>query len=124
MLALMLGTIILALTYGALWHNRPARRQNEDGGDDLFSLGRLVILALEWLALIPHVSSSLQTKESVSLAAKGAVPKQTQVLRPVVRPRRLSLWKRILSNRSAVEASMPGNLFKVKAHRQALHAKL
>jgi hypothetical protein len=30
MLTLMLGTVMLALTYGASWHNQPARRQHDE----------------------------------------------------------------------------------------------
>jgi hypothetical protein len=37
MLTLMLGTVILALTYGAFWHNQPACRRTMREETTLFN---------------------------------------------------------------------------------------
>ena len=34
MLTLIVGTVILALTYGAFWHNQPAGGQERERGDN------------------------------------------------------------------------------------------
>lgn len=34
MLTLIVATLILALTYGIFWHNRPASDRDREGGDD------------------------------------------------------------------------------------------
>ena len=39
MLILIFGAVILDLTYGAFWHNQPARRQNAQRADPAFRLG-------------------------------------------------------------------------------------
>jgi hypothetical protein len=34
MFTIMVATVILALTYGAFWHNQPARAQDHEQGDN------------------------------------------------------------------------------------------
>jgi hypothetical protein len=113
MLTLMLGTVVLAITYGAFWHNQRARRQNDERGDDDFRFGRLVNHALE-----------LERKGRVFLAGKGVIPaKQTEFFRPVLRALRgFNPSRRILVDRAAVESSIPADLFKSKANRDELVA--
>ena len=123
MLTLMLGTIILALTYGAFWHNQPARRQNDEKGGDDFRFGRPAKRALEWLLLMPHVSNPLEKSECLVAAGKGVIPSQTGLFRPVVRALRgFKPWRRILMRRTGVEPSIPADLFGSKAGTNALAA--
>ena len=56
MLSLMLGTLILALTYAVIWHNQPARRQSDDKGGNDFRFGPVLTRALAWLLVMPHLS--------------------------------------------------------------------
>jgi hypothetical protein len=124
MLALMLGTVALAVTYGAFWHNQPARRQNDERGDQAFRLGRPANRALEWLLLMPHISNPLERKKRVLLTEKGVIPaKQTEFFRPVLRAlHRLNPRRRILVDGAAMELSIPADLFKSKANTNALAA--
>jgi len=124
MITLMLGTVILALTYGAFWHNQPARPQNDESESDLSRLGRLVNRALEWLLLMPHASNPLERKEYVSPAEKAVIPaRQTEFFRPVPRALRgLSPWLRILVDRTSVKPSISADSFKSKANTNALAA--
>jgi hypothetical protein len=100
-LTLIIGTLILALTYGAFWHNQPARRRNDDRGEPRFPLGSLVNRALEWLVLMPHVSNPVEKKEPFFLSGKSVMPdRQTEFFRLVLRalrglnPRRRTLVAR------------------------------
>ena len=122
MLTPMLGTVILALTYGAFWHNQPARRQNDERGDQTFLLGRPANRALEWLLLMPHVSNPLERKKRVFLTEKGVIPaKQTEFFRPVLRALRgWNPWHRILVDQGAVPPSIPAGLIKSKVNTNEL----
>jgi len=113
MLALMFGTVVLAITYGAFWHNQPARRQNDERGDDDIQFGRLVNHSLE-----------LKPKGVVLLAGKGVLPAiQTEFFCPVLRcPRGLDPRRRTLLDRAAVESPTPADLFQSKANRDDLIA--
>ena len=124
MLTLMLGTVILALTYGVFWHNQPARRQNDGRGDPGFRLGRLVNRALEWLLLMPHVSNPLEMEERAFLTGKGIVPaKQTEFFRSVLRALRgLDPRRRTLVDRAVVGPSIPVHLFNPKPNTNELAA--
>ena len=123
MLTLMLGTVILALTYGAFWQNQPARRQNDDRGDPGFRLGSLVNRALEWLVLMPHLSNPVEKKECVSPTGKRVIPRQTEFFRPVRRALRgWNPWRRILVDRAVVESSIPAHLFNPKPNTNELAA--
>jgi len=126
MLTLMLGTVILALTYGAFWHNQPARRQNNERGDDEFLFGRLVTRALEWLLLMPHVSNPLEKSGHIIRTEKGVIPvRRSELFRPVLRALRgLKPRHRLLVDRTAVtvvELSIPGDSLE-KANTHALAA--
>lgn len=79
MIALMLGTFILALTYGAFWHGEPARRQSQQREHDDSRVGRLLSRALEWLLLMPHPSYPVARKA----LGKTVIPRQTGFLRQV-----------------------------------------
>jgi hypothetical protein len=70
MLTLILGTLIIAMTYGAFWHNQPARPPNDQRRGHSFRLGRLVNHALEWLVLMPHVSNPAEEKNLPFLPEK------------------------------------------------------
>ena len=83
MIALMLGTLILALTYGAFWHGEPARRQNQERERDDSRFGRLLTRVLAWLLLMPHLSYSVEQKECVLPNGKGVEPGQAPFLRQV-----------------------------------------
>jgi hypothetical protein len=124
MLTLMFGTLILALTYGAFWHNQPARRQNKERGDQAFLLGRRVNRALEWLLLMPHFSNPLGRNERVSLTEKDVIPaRQTEFFCPV--PRTLpewNPWQQILVDRAAMKPSTPVDLFESTANTDELAA--
>jgi hypothetical protein len=121
MLTLMLSTMILALTFGGFWHNQPARRQKDEREAQAASrLGGVVNRALKWLLLMPHVSNPV-AREGVFLA-KGVLPaRQTEFFRPVLRALlSLNPRRRTLVDRSAVEPSIPADLFKAEANTDAL----
>lgn len=122
MLTLMLGTMILALTFGAFWQNQPARRQNDEREDQASPLGAVVNRALEWLLLMPHLSNPVEREEGVFLPGKAVVPaRQTEFFRAVLRALRgLDPRRRTLVDRSAVEPSIPADLFKPEANTDAL----
>ena len=120
----ILAILILALTYGAFWHNQPARPSNHQRRDLGFRLGRLVNRALEWLVLMPHLSNPAEKKESVFLNGKGVIPeRQTGFFRQVLRaflvgnPRH-----RILVNHAGMRPSIPADLFKTEANTNELAA--
>jgi len=115
MITLMVGTVVLALTYGAFWRKQPARGQNDDDGDHPFPLGRLVNRALEWLLLMPHVPSPAERKAS-GVSEKSALPEeQTEFLRPVLREvRGWNPERRIPVERAAAEPSVPAGLFNIE----------
>ena len=76
----IIATVILAVTYGAFWHDQPARPPNDQRRDPGFRLGRLVNRALEWLVLMPHLSNPAEKKESVFLNGKGHTGEANRVL--------------------------------------------
>lgn len=123
MITYMIATVILAVTYGAFWHDQPARPPNDQSGDPGSRLGRLVNLALEWLVLMPHVPNPLEKSEGVFLAGKGVIPRQAEFFRLVPRALRgLNPWRRILVERDAMGHSIPADLFKPKVDTNALAA--
>ena len=71
MLTFMLGTIILALTFGALWHSQPARQQEVTTGEAEFGPTSLLNRALHWLLLLPNASNAVE-KEKAALANGAA----------------------------------------------------
>ncbi len=83
MLSLMLGTLVLALTYAVIWHNQPARRQSDDKGGSDFRFAPMLTRALAWLLVAPHLSYSVERKEGVLPNGKGVEPGQTLFLRQV-----------------------------------------
>src|SRR3974377_298439 len=74
MITLMVGTVILALTCGAFWHQQPARRQNDDSGDRPFPPGHLVTCALEWLVLMRRLPSATERQAPVLVSQQSATP--------------------------------------------------
>jgi len=124
MMTHIIATLILALTYGAFWHNQAAKPRNNARRDPGFWLGRLVNRALEWLVLMPHLSNPAEKKEPVFLTGNGVIPeRQTgffgQVLGAVLvwKP-----WRRILADRAGMRPSIPADLFKPKASTNELPA--
>ncbi len=83
MLSLMLGTLILALTYAVFWDNQPARRQRDDKGGNDFRFAPVLTRALAWLLVAPHLSYSVEQKECVLPNNKGVEPGQTPFFRQV-----------------------------------------
>jgi hypothetical protein len=124
MITYMIATVILAVTYGALWQNQPARPPNDQSGDPGFRLGRLVNRALEWLVLMPHVPNPAEKKEPVFLTGKGVIPEgRTRFFRPVLRARLVrNPWRRILVDRAGMRPSIPAYLFKPTANTNELAA--
>jgi hypothetical protein len=121
MVTLMLGTVILALTYGAFWHNQPARRQNDEREGQSSRLGGLVNRAMEWLLLIPHVPNPVETEERLVLTGRLVPARQTEFFRRVLRALRgLYPRGRNLADRSAGEASIPAELFEAEANTDPL----
>src|SRR5689334_5944001 len=114
MLTLMLGTVILAVTYGAFWHNQPARPPSDQKGDAGFRLGRLVNRALEWLALMPHLSNPVEKKDPVFHAGKGVIPdREPGFFRQVLRAFLMwNPWHRILVDHAGMRPSIHADLFK------------
>src|SRR6476620_1045942 len=103
----VIGLVILALTYGAFWHNQPAKPPNNQRRDPDSRLGRLVNRAFEWLVLMPHLSNSAEKRESVFLNRKAVIPeRQTGFFRQVLRA--LLLWnprRRILVDPTGMRPS-------------------
>jgi len=125
MMTHIIGMAIVAVAYGALWHMQPARRQEHDGSDHPFPFESFLNRALEWLLLIPDVSTSGEKKEPVPSSAKNALSEaQTESLRAVLRPLRVesvsSKPRRFLGERVAVEPSISADLFKSEANTNAL----
>jgi hypothetical protein len=119
----MIATVILAVTYGAFWHDQPARSPNDQSGDPGSRLGRLVNRALEWLVLMPHLSNPVEKKVGVLLVGKGGMPCQAEFLRPRLRALRgWKPWRRILVELAAIGHSMPAHLFKPKVNTNELAA--
>jgi hypothetical protein len=113
MLSMMLGTVVLAITYGAFWHNQPARRQNDQRGDDDFRLGRPVNHSLE-----------LKRKGRVFPTGKRVKPRQTKFFRPVLRALRgWNPWHQILVDHAGMRPSIPAYLFKPKENTNELAAE-
>ena len=120
----MIATVILAVTYGAFWHDQPARPPNDQSGDPGSRLGRLVNRALEWLVLMPHLSNSAEKKDPVFLSGKGVIPERQigfsrQVLRAFLA---WNPWRRILVDRAGMRPSIPAHLFKPTANTNELAA--
>jgi hypothetical protein len=99
MLTLMLGSVVLALTYGAFWHNQPARRQHGEREDQAFRLGDPTL----------RVSNPIEREERIVLTGKDVVPtRETEFFRPVLQSLRgLNRRRRISVDRTAVESSIP-----------------
>ena len=120
----IIALVILAVTYGAFWHNQSARPPNDQGRDPGFRLGRLVNRALEWLVIMPHLSDPAEKKASVFLNGKGVTPdRQTGFFRQVLRA--FLVWNprgRILVDRGGMRPSIPADLFKTKANTNELAA--
>ena len=57
MIPLLIGTVILILTYGAFWHNQPARQPEDHGVEPVASNRR----GLSWTAAL-DTRTSIQTK--------------------------------------------------------------
>ena len=124
MITLTLGTVILALTYGAFWHNQPARRQKDDRGNRGFRPSSLVTRVLEWLVVMPHVSDRAEKTEPFFLTRKCVIPdRQTRFFRQVLRAfLGWNLWPRILGEHAEMRPSIPADLFKTKANTNELPA--
>jgi len=92
MLTLMLGTMILVLTFGVFWHDQPARRRP----DDQKHLP---------LPFVPRVRNSIAIRHSQLPGGKARVLMMpSRFLRPAlaaVWARRL--WRRILAHRAGAE---------------------
>lgn len=124
MLTLILGTLIIAMTYGAFWHNQPARLLNDRKGDPGFR-GRLVNRALEWLVLMPRVSNPAE-KNKPGVLIRRVVLHDTQTgffLRAVHCLLAWNHWRRILLDRAATQSSVPTHLFKPQEITNALAAE-
>lgn len=124
MITHIIATVILAVTFGAFWHNRPARSPNARRRYPGFRLVRVVNRVLGWPALMPRLSTPAGKKEAVFLKGKGVLPeRQTGFFRQVLRAHRgLNPRRRILVDRATVESSIPATLFKSKANRDELVA--
>jgi hypothetical protein len=115
MITLIVGTVILALTYGVFWHQQPARRQNDDDEDHPFPLGHFVNRALEWLVLMRRLPSSAASQARVLVSQQSAIPEgQTEILRPVLGNVRGWNPERIPVERAAAEPSVPAGLFNIE----------
>ena len=124
MITYMIATVILAVTYGAIWHDQPARPPNDQSGDPGSRLGRLVNRALEWLVLMPHLSKPAEKKAPVFLTGKGVIPeRQTGFFRQVRRALLVwNPWRRILVDLAGMRPSIPADLFKPKVNTNELAA--
>lgn len=49
MFTLMLGTVVLALTYGAFWHNQPARTRESEKQDQALPPAGSMNRVVAWL---------------------------------------------------------------------------
>jgi hypothetical protein len=125
MLTLVLGTLVIAMTYGACWHNQPARPPNNQRRDPGFRLRRFVNRALESLVLMPYVSNPAEEKEPAILSGKRVIPDtQTGFFRQVFRaPLVWNPWRRILVDRAGTRPSIPAHLFKPQANTNELAAE-
>jgi hypothetical protein len=123
MITYMIATVILAVTYGAFWHDQPARPPTDHRRDPGSRLGRFVNRALEWLVLMPHFSNPVEKKEGVMLIGKCGMPCQAEFLRPRLRALRgWKPWRRILVERAAIGHSIPADLFKPSVNTNELAA--
>ena len=124
MLTLILGTCMLALTYGAFWHSQPARRRNNQTRGDDFQFGLPVNRALEWLLLIPHVSNPAENMEPILVTEERPIPKRQAVrFRAVLRAfLGRKPWHGLLITRAAVASPLHADLFKSKVDTNALAA--
>ena len=114
MLTLMLGTVILALTYGALWHNQPARRRNDKDGEPPSPLGTLLNRSLEWLLQICHLSHPGKKQKPVVISERSPVSKR-QAMRflPMVGAfLMLNPLRRLLVGRAAVRPPLRADSLK------------
>src|SRR5436190_22209114 len=108
MLTLILGSLIIAMTYGAFWHNQPARPSNNQRREPGFRLGRFVKRTLEWLVLMPHVSNAAEEKEPAIFIGKHLTPdSQTWSFRRVLRALLVwNPWRRTLVDRAGTGPSI------------------
>jgi len=122
MLTLILGTLIIAMTYGAFWHNQPARPPNNQRRDPGFRLERFLNRALEWLVLMPHVSNPAEENKPAVLTERVVIPDgQTGFFLRAVRG--LLEWnprRRILLDRVGTRSCVPTHLFKPQEITNAL----
>ncbi len=120
----IIATVILAVTFGAFWHNQPARSPNHQRRDPGFRLGRLVNRVLEWLVLMPHLSNQAEKKDSVFLNGKGVIPeRQTGFLRQVLRaPPVWNPCRQIFVARAGMGPSRPPYLFEPNVNTNELAA--
>jgi hypothetical protein len=124
MITYMIATVILVVTYGAIWHDQPARPPNDQSGDLGSRLGRLVNRALEWLVLMPHLSKPAEKKDPVFLTGKGVISeRQTGFFRQVLRALLVwNPWRRILVDRGGMRPSISADLFKPTVNTNELAA--
>jgi hypothetical protein len=94
MITHIIAVVILAVTYGAFWHNQPARPPND------------------------------QRRDPVFLPGKGVIPeRQTGFFRQVLCALLVrNPWRRILADRAGMRPSIPACLFKPKANTNELAA--
>jgi hypothetical protein len=120
----IIATVILAVTFGAFWHNQPARSPNHQRRDPGFRLGPLVNRVLEWLFLMPHFSNPAEKKKSVFLNGESVIPeRQTGFFRQVLRALLVSIpWRRTLVDRAGMRPSRPAYLFKPRVNTNELAA--
>ena len=122
MLTLILGTLIIAMTYGAFWHNQPARALNDRRGGPGLRLGRLFNRALEWLVLMPRASNPAEKNKPAVLTGRVVIPDtQTGFFPRAVRGLLArNPWRRILLDRVETRSSVPTHLFKPQEITNAL----
>ena len=125
MITHIVATVILALTYGAFWHNQPARGGNEAKGDPAFQLGRLLKRLSKRLLLIPHGSIPPEKKESVFLAGKGVkLERQPEFFRQVLRAFGARKQRhRTIVGLTAIQPSKPADLFESRPNLDGLAAE-
>ncbi len=88
MIPLTIGTIILALTYGVFWHEKPAKARNDHKQTEEFRLGRRLNSILCWLLVMPPVVSPVRADIASETPAVSAGRL------PLVRPARRALTER------------------------------
>ena len=109
----IIATAILALTFGALWHNQPARRYKHDRELRNAGFAQLTIGAWKWLQ---HLSVAIQRKRRVVPTGTPFKPK----MQPELLPRARALlawdpWHQIVANRTAAGLAKPSELLPSKS---------